>query len=174
MPRSPNLKCIECSRLTIEEAIAQHGETGDGCWNSTVCHRRRSHYRNRPDVNARRRGQRAINQQLAQLSQLEKLSPVEQLDITPQVPPVAFLYLYREDRRDTHLHAIAITIWQGDRKLAEVLPKHCIGMTNRLVHQYLREVLDKLNKQYGIRQFEPEILLNPIECPIVPCPLQGR
>lgn len=142
-----------------------HGETGDGCWNPKVCHRRRSHYRNRAEVNAKRRGQR--------VQRLAELPKVEIVDVAAQVPPVALLYLYRDKPKDAHLHAVAITVWQGDRKLAETQPIHCIGMTNRQVNQYLRQVLGKLEQQYGIRQFEPEIRMEPIECPIDPCPLKG-
>jgi len=173
VPRSLNLKCLECSRLTIEQAIEQQGESGDGCWNPDVCHRRRSHYRNRPDVNAKRRGQRAAEQQLKQLTQLAQLATADQVDIVPKTPPVALLYLYREDRPNAHLHAIAISVWQGDQKLASIPPKHCMGMANRYVRQYLLEVLATLEEKYGIREFEPEILMHPRECPINPCPLRG-
>jgi hypothetical protein len=97
---------------------------------------------------------------------------VETIDVAAKAPPVALLYLYRDKPKDAHLHAVAVTIWQGDRKLAETKPVHCIGMTNRQVNQYLREVLGTLEQQYGIRQFEPEIRLEPLECPIDPCPLK--
>ncbi|MBD1853403.1 hypothetical protein H6F87_26175 [Cyanobacteria bacterium FACHB-502] len=173
MPRSLNLKCLECSRLSIEQAIEQHGESGDGCWNPAVCHRKRSHYRNRPDVNAKRRGQRVAEQELQKLMQVGEVPFTERLNVVPKTPPVALLYLYREDRPDAHLHAIAISVWQGDQKLAVIPPKHCIGMANRHVRQYLLETLATLQEKYGIREFEPEILMHPKECPINPCPLRG-
>jgi len=173
VPRSLNLKCLECSRLTIEQAIEQHGTSGDGCWNPATCHRKRSHYRNRPDVNAKRRGRRVAEQELEKLMQVGERPFTERLDIVPKTPPVALLYLYRGDRPDAHLHAIAISVWQEDQKLAVIPPKHCIGMANRHVRQYLLETLATLHEKYGIREFEPEILMHPKECPIDPCPLRG-
>ena len=57
-------------------------------------------------------------------------------------------------------------------KLTQMI--HCMGMTNRQVNQYLRQVLSVLSQRYGITQFEPEIRLEAIECPINPCPLKER
>jgi hypothetical protein len=167
MPRKIQPKCLACSRLSALEAQQQHGSEGDGCWNPAICPRRRSHYRNRAEINAKRRGQRA-------LLKAGILPDVEKIDIAVKLLPVALIYLYRQPRKDAHLHAIAVTVWQSDQKLAEVEPIHCMGMTNRQVNQYLRDILQVLNQQYGITEFEPEIRLEPSECPLSPCPLKQR
>jgi hypothetical protein len=91
----------------------------------------------------------------------------------PKVQPVALLYLYREARKDAHLHAIAVTIWQGDTKLEEISATHCFGMTNSQVRQYLQTVLQDLHQRYSIKTFEPEIRFEPSFCPIQPCPLKS-
>ncbi len=130
---------------------------------------RRSHYRNRRDINAKRRGQYASIKGTDQTR-----SGVETVTIPVQLPAVALIYLYREARKDAHLHALVVAVWQGEKKLAEVEPIHCIGMTNTQVNQYLRQVLKMLGDRFGIREYEPAVRLEPMECPIRPCPLKGH
>jgi hypothetical protein len=96
----------------------------------------------------------------------------DQIFIPVQAPPVALLYLFRENRQDAHLHAIAAAIWQGNQKLAEIEPVHCLGMTNRQVNEYLRNVLEVVGKKFGITEFEPPIRMEPMECPMSDCPLK--
>ncbi len=45
MARSLNRKCLECSKLSVEEARQLHGPQDNGCWDDSRCHKRRSHYR---------------------------------------------------------------------------------------------------------------------------------
>jgi hypothetical protein len=163
--RTFNPTCWECSQLSVDTARQFHGESGDGCWNEKTCHRRRSHYRHRADNNQKRKAHYATT-----------LEPHPQLTTTvqakPKAPPIALLYLYREPRKDAHLHAIAISVWQGDQKLEDVPATHCMGMTNGQIRSYLQEVIAELNPRYGIKNFEPEIRYDPKFCPIHPCPLQ--
>lgn len=99
---------------------------------------------------------------------------METFSIPIQVPPVALLYLYKEKPKDAHLHALAISVWQGSEKLAEIEAVHCMGMTNTGINVYLKKVLRKLNKKYGITEFEPPIRLEPSECAIAECPLKDK
>jgi hypothetical protein len=176
MARSINPKCLACSQLPVEAAKQLHGEAGDGCWNDRVCHRRRSHYLNRDDNNQKRRGQ--YTQKKAEVAILSRSCKPKSLVVTPEIPPtvpaIALIYLYREKRKDAHLHAVAISVWQGDQKLEQFQPTHCMGMTNMQVRQYLQGILQELNQRYGIREFEPEIYRDPSLCPIVPCPLKDQ
>jgi hypothetical protein len=167
MGRPVNPKCWECSLLDSKTAKELHGEAGDGCWNEKICHRRRSHYRNRADNNQKRKSH-YVSVKATRSQELRS-----SITIKPAAPPIALLYLYRESRKDAHLHAIAITVWQGDQKLKEVSPTHCMGMTNGQVRQYLQTVLQELHQTYGIKTFEPEIRYDPIFCPINPCPLKS-
>lgn len=166
MARPVNEKCWHCSQLPVESAREIHGEAGDGCWNEKTCHRKRSHYRNRADSNQKRKSQYVSIKAKRQSNLKSKIS------IVPKVLPVALLYLYREARKDAHLHAIAIAVWQGDSKLEEIPATHCLGMTNSQVRQYLQTVLQDLNQRYGVKTFEPEIRYDPSFCPIHPCPLK--
>ena len=140
---------------------------GDGCWSTQKCDRKRSHYRDRKENNAKQR-QNYHTKKPAKSSAEE----AESIYIPVAAPPVGLLYLYRENRKDAHLHAIAVSVWQGNDKLSEVEPVHCLGMTNRQVNLYLKTVLQSLNKRYGIREFEPPIRMEPIECPLAECPLK--
>jgi hypothetical protein len=168
MARKINPLCLECSRLDQQNAIALNGPgTRTGCWNAKTCPRRRSHYRHRLENNAKQRGgYRALKIK----GQAVEMMP--HIFIPVKAPPVALLYLFRENRQDAHLHAISAAVWQGNQKLAEIEPVHCLGMTNRQVNEYLRNVLEVVGKKFGITEFEPPIRMEPMECPMSDCPLK--
>jgi hypothetical protein len=166
MARPINAKCWHCSQLSVEAARDLHGETGDGCWNEQTCHRKRSHYRNRADNNQKRKTE------YVSIKSERRAAIQSKSQVTPKAPPIALLYLYRDPRKDAHLHAIAITIWQGNQKVEELPATHCMGMTNGQVRQYLQTVLQDLHQRYNIQTFEPEIRYDACFCPIHPCPLK--
>jgi hypothetical protein len=166
--RRINPLCLECSRLDQASAIALHGPgTKTGCWNPRTCPRRRSHYRHRLENNAKQRGGYRALKTAGQAVEVS-----EGIFVPVQAPPVALLYLFRENRQDAHLHAIAVAVWQGNRKLADVAPVHCLGMTNRQVNEYLRNVLEVVGEKFAITEFEPPIRMEPTECPLPDCPLK--
>ena len=169
VPRRIDPKCLDCTRLSAAEARQVHGPEGDGCWHEARCHRRRSHYRNRRDVNAERR---SLYRQTVEEKRAEGAPDALTVPIT--LKPVAYLYLYRQKRQDAPLHAIAASVWQGDQRLLDVTPIHCSGLRNQQIQAYLMEVLNTLRQQYGITKFEPEIRLDPTECPLAHCPLKHR
>lgn len=169
MPLPPNPKCLACIDYSRSEAKRVHGPHGDGCWKDNTCDRKRNHYRHRKESNAKRRGEYA--------DQKAKTTPAkttETFSIPIQVPPVALLYLYKEKPKDAHLHALAISVWEGSEKLAEIEAVHCMGMTNTQVNRYLKEVLRLLRERYGITEFEPPIRMEPSECEIADCPLKDK
>ena len=94
------------------------------------------------------------------------------LTVGADVPPVAYLYLYRDRPKDSPLHAIAMSVWRGSEKILEVAPMHCAGLRNRQIQAHLQKVLGQLQERYGITKFEPPVRLSPSECPIEPCPLK--
>jgi hypothetical protein len=167
MSRPIDQKCWHCSQLSTEAARSLHGETGDGCWNEKTCHRKRSHYRHRADNNQKRKSC------YVSLKAQRQDAVRSEIQAMPKVPSVALLYLYRDARKDAHLHAMAIAIWRGNTKLEEIPATHCMGMTNSQVRQYLQTVLQDLNQRYGIKTFEPEIRYDSCFCPIHPCPLKS-
>jgi hypothetical protein len=94
--------------------------------------------------------------------------------VSVPLPPVAYLYLYRAKRQDAPLHAIAVAVWQGETQLLDIAPIHCAGLRNAQIQAYLMQVLENLRQRFGIRKFEPEIRLEPQECPLHPCPLKAK
>jgi len=166
MARPVNQKCWQCSQMSVAEARDLHGETGDGCWNEQTCHRKRSHYRNRADNNQKRKGDYSS-------IKAERETAIRSNQPAPNAPSIALLYLYRDARKDAHLHALAIAVWRGNVKLEEIPATHCMGMTNGQVRQYLQTVLADLHQRYRIQTFEPEIRYDSCFCPIQPCPLKA-
>lgn len=166
MPRRINKKCLACSQLSADAAQQLHGPEGDNCWNPKICPRRRSHYRHRRDNNSKRRAYYR-----EQVGDPGGEAPAE-VEVQATLPPVAYLYLYREKRQNAPLHAISASVWQGEVKLADVKPIHCSGLRNRQIQEYLARVLENLRDRYGISKFEPEIRLEPSECPLADCALK--
>jgi hypothetical protein len=170
MARRINRKCLHCATLDVEAAIGLHGPEGDRCWDPSICHRRRSHYRKRDDINAARRRIRRSNQKA---SGLTVHNPIELPPPANLLPVAAVLVLYRQ-RADAPVHAVAAEVWQGNQRIAAVQPIHCMGMKGDRVTAYIKEMLASLHHQFGISRFEDVIKELPVEnCPIQPCPLKA-
>lgn len=89
-------------------------------------------------------------------------------------PPAAILVLYRQSP-STPVHAVAAEVWEGNQKVAEVKPVHCMGMRADKVTDYIKQLLSSLTQQFGITRFEDIVKDVPVEwCPIEPCPLKGH
>ena len=177
MPRRVNKKCLQCALLTVEEAIALHGAEGDNCWNpgnangwGYDCHRRRSHYRHRPDNNAIRRRQRRTGSQ--------SVSPTSSPPLVLTAPtihsvPAAVLVLYRQGK-EAPVHAIAAEVWRGNQKVAVVEAVHTMGMRGDKVTTYIKDLLQSLQAQYGVLKFEDVVKELPVnQCPIPNCPIRA-
>ena len=71
MPVKASDKCRQCSKLSVENAIARHGTEGDGCWAGEPCHKRRTYYKKRDLYNRNRRLKyRGEKQSAAQLNSI--------------------------------------------------------------------------------------------------------
>jgi hypothetical protein len=179
MARPVNRKCKHCATLPPEEAIALHGDEGDGCWNPRDikqqgydCHRRRHHYRHRVQVNAeRKRSRRRAYLSPSSASHDPAVSSI--LTLTPPVVPysyAAILVLYRQTV-DAPVHAVAAEVWFGDRQVAGIPAIHCMGMRGDEVSTYIRQMLTLLQEQFGIHRFEDVVKECPVHtCPVRPCP----
>lgn len=157
-------KCRKCAMLSAEQAQALHGVEGDGCWDTAVCYSRRSYARHRDRINQTR-------------SRKRKEGELEQISV--QFKPLAqllfgVLVVYRKSGADTPVHAVGAEVWQGQEKVAIVLPVHCVGMVPSQVHMYVGKILSALEEQYGIKKFASQIRLDPDLCSIRPCPMQPR
>ena len=168
MPRRISKKCMECAQLSAPTAQQLHGPEGDSCWVESRCRRRRSHYRNRLEVNEKRRSTYRDLDALAQPT-LETVS----LAVAEDVMPYATLYIWRERRRDAPVHAISASVFQGSSKVLEIKPIHCAGLRRRELENYMqKKVMPYLKARYGITFFANQIRLEPIECSIKECSLQ--
>lgn len=101
--------------------------------------------------------------------------PSEVVEIDPPTPlaaPAAILVLYRQSS-STPVHAVAAEVWQGNQKIAEVKPAHCMGMRADKVADYIKQLLISLNQQFAVTKFEDVVKEVPVQqCPIIPCPLK--
>ena len=150
-----------------------HGKHGDDCWVERRCPRKRSHYRNRRQINENRRLH--YQQQVADKSSAE--APVEEvaLPVDRKPMPYANLYIWREKRKDAPIHAVAASVFQDGSKVLEVAPIHCAGHQRRQLENYVqKEVMGYLKALFGITFFAEEIRLEPIECQIPGCPYHDR
>jgi hypothetical protein len=105
--------------LSADKAKEIHGVEGDGCWNPTVCHSRRSHARHRDRRNQTRNLKRAAGLVENIVVDVEELSEVFS----------AVLIVYRPAGEDTPIHAIARCKYMEGAKTARE------GSTNPL-HWY--------------------------------------
>ena len=173
MPRRVDKKCVACAQLAAADARQLHGKDGDGCWNEKRCPRRRSHYRNRQQLNEQRRLQ--YQQQVAEVASGEGTVETVSLPVAEGAMPYANLYIWREKRKDAPIHAIAMSVFQNNSKVLEVAPIHCAGYRKRQLEKYVqKDVMGYLKARFRITFFADEIRLEPMECPIEGCPWGDR
>ncbi len=164
MPSKIQDKCRQCSKLTVESAIARHGETGDGCWVGELCHKRRTYYKKRDLYNRNRR--------LKYYGEKESSQQLESVDI-PIVPAV-IIYFYR-GRKDEPLHAMSVELWVGQQKKAVREPIHTLGWKEANVREYIKSAIASFSKRYDITisGVAATVELKPSLCPLNPCPLKA-
>lgn len=173
MARRITKKCVECAQLSAADAQRLHGKKGDGCWHEKRCPSKRSHYRNRRELNEKRRS--LYRQQVAAWEPTGDQVETVSLPVAEESAPYANLYIWREKRKDAPVHAIGVSVFDKGAKVLEVTPIHCAGYRRRQLEQYVqKKVMLYLNARYGITFFADEIRLEPIECPIEGCPLSDR
>ena len=173
VPRKIDKKCVTCAQLSASQARQVHGSSGDGCWDGKRCPRRRSHYRNRQQLNEQRRLQ--YQQKMIGVASEEEQVETVSLPVAETSVPYANLYIWREKRKDAPIHAIAVSVFQDGSKVLEVKPIHCAGYRKRQLENYVqKEMMGYLNARFGITFFAEEVRLEPIECPIEGCPYHDR
>ena len=172
MPRRANKKCVECSLLSAARAQQLHEKKGDGCWHDKRCPSKRCYYRNRQQLNEKRRLQ---YQQLLPDGTGKELVQTVALPVAGIAAPYANLYIWREKRKDAPIHAITASVFQDGAKVLEVAPIHCAGYRKRQLEKYVqKDVMSYLNARFGVTFFADEIRLEPMECPIAGCPWGDR
>ena len=163
MPTTASDKCRQCSKLSVENAIALHGESGDGCWSGELCHKRRTYYKKRDLYNRNRR--------LKYQGEKESAAQLDFTDI-PTVPAI-IVYFYRQ-RKDEPLHAVSVELWIGQQRKVVREPVHTLGWTGAHVKEYITGAIALFTKQYevSVNGVAATVELNPGLCPLNPCPLK--
>ncbi|NJP22568.1 MAG: hypothetical protein HC763_30180 [Hydrococcus sp. CRU_1_1] len=143
MPSSFSKKCFNCASLDFESAKQQ------SCWAGQTCHSKRTYYRKRAELNAKRR--QAYREQKQEI-------PVMKLTVPVETMPVAFLHLVKQSTRtDSPLVEIGATVWQDGKKIAEFEPVSCLGWNAHKVRNYTEQMLTKLHQQFGIGKFSQKV-----------------
>lgn len=163
MPAQAREKCRQCSKLSLEQALAKHGSEGDGCWSGEPCHKRRTYYRHRERYNRSRR--------LKYTGDRESAAQIDLISL-PHIPAVV-VHFYRQ-RKDEPLHAVGVELWIGQQKKAVVQPVHTLGWTESQLKTYLKQALASFSCQHQVQitDIAATVELAPSLCPLVLCPLK--
>nr|WP_322661294.1 hypothetical protein [Dendronalium sp. ChiSLP03b]MDZ8206575.1 hypothetical protein [Dendronalium sp. ChiSLP03b] len=154
MPKPLDPKCQLCSKLPTAKAKVLHGAEGDGCWNPSICHNRRSFYRRRSENDT---------------------AGIAAIAVEPLATYFAVLYLYKEPG-DKPLHALGAELWLGQKPICRLEPIHCFGLTAGKIRTYTDTVLQAFAKQYSVSLFQYKDMfeISPCHCPVRPCPLHPQ
>jgi hypothetical protein len=155
MPKKIGHNCFQCSKLSTVEAQAKP------CWDADRCPNRRHYQRNKERISQQRREIRTKNSDREQ-------TPT--ISIEHPVGTAASIIFYRE-RQDAPVHAIAAEIWQGNSKVLEVQPMHCLGLSPAQVVGIMTEILKACSIELAVEltKFAHKVELHPSLCPIRPC-----
>ncbi len=163
MPKKVAHNCFQCSKLSHDEALTK------SCWDADRCPNRRHYQRNKERISQQRR---SLKTQAKLLDSPERSTTIE---IDHPICTAASIIFYRE-RQDAPVHAIAAEIWQGNRKVLDVKPMHCLGLSPAQVVEMLKEILSACSNELEVElaKFASKVELHPSLCPIRPCPLCDR
>ncbi len=163
MPARGRLKCQLCSKLSLEQALQEHGPEGGDCWEGEPCHKRRTYYRHHERYNRSRRlkyrGEKETSAQLVGI-------PI------PSIPAVV-IHFYRK-RKDDELHALGAELWVGQQKRESLPPVHTLGWTEGDVKAYIRGLVKEYGRKYELQisGIAATVELDPCLCLLTPCPLK--
>jgi hypothetical protein len=171
VPKKVAHNCFQCSKLSHDEAQTKP------CWDADRCPNRRHYQRNKERISQQRRSLRTQ----AKLSDYTEESTTilivssTTIAIDHPIGTAASIIFYRE-RQDAPVHVIAAEIWQGNRKVLNVKPMHCLGLTPTQVVGMMAEILKACSTELNVEmsRFASKIELHPSLCPIRPCPLCER
>jgi hypothetical protein len=171
MPKKVAHNCFQCSKLSHDEAQAK------SCWDADRCPNRRHYQRNKERISQQRRSLRTQAQlsDYTEQSTTTAITSSTTIAIDHPIGTAASIIFYRE-RQDAPVHAIAAEVWQGNRKVLNVKPMHCLGLSPAQVVGMMADILkacsNELNVELG--RFASKVELHPSLCPIRPCLLCER
>jgi hypothetical protein len=163
VPKKVAHNCFQCSKLSHDEALTK------SCWDADRCPNRRHYQRNKERISQQRR---SLKTQAKLSDHTDRSTTIE---IDHPIGTAASIIFYRE-RQDAPVHAIAAEIWQGNEKVLNVKPMHCLGLSPAQVVEMMKEILSACSTELEVdlSKFASKIELHPSLCPIRPCPLCER
>jgi hypothetical protein len=171
MPKKVAHNCFQCSKLSHDEAQAK------SCWDADRCPNRRHYQRNKERISQQRRSLRtqAKLSDYTEQSTIISITSGTTIAIDHPIGTAASIIFYRE-RQDAPVHAIAAEIWQGNRKVLNVKPMHCLGLSPSQVVGMMADILKACSIELNVElsKFSSKVELHPSLCPIRPCPLCER
>jgi hypothetical protein len=171
MPKKVAHNCFQCSKLSHDEAQTKF------CWDADRCPNRRHYQRNKERISQQRRSLRtqAKLSDYTEESTTISIGSSTTIAIDHPIGTAASIIFYRE-RQDAPVHAIAAEVWQGNRKVLNVKPMHCLGLIPAQVVEMMTEILKACSTELNVEmsRFASKIELHPSLCPIRPCPLCER
>jgi hypothetical protein len=171
MPKKVAHNCFQCSKLSHDEAQAK------SCWDADRCPNRRHYQRNKERISQQRRSLRtqALVSDYTEQSTTTAIASGATIAIDHPIGTAASIIFYRE-RQDAPVHAIAAEIWQGNRKVLNVKPMHCLGLSSSQVVGIMADILKacSIELEVELSRFASKVELHPSLCPIRPCPLCER
>jgi hypothetical protein len=187
MPKKVAHNCFQCSKLSHDEAQIK------SCWDADRCPNRRHYQRNKERISQQRRSIKTQAQRFSygdapRTDHAEQSTTTAIASLAPKViatgatiavdHPIctaASIIFYRE-RQDAPVHAIAAEVWQGNRKVLNVKPMHCLGLSPSQVVGIMADILKACSNELNadLSRFASKVELHPSLCPIRPCPLCER
>jgi hypothetical protein len=168
MPKKVAHNCFQCSKLSHDEALIK------SCWDADRCPNRRHYQRNKERISQQRRSikTQAQRSDYAEQPATTAIASGATIAIDPPIGTAASIIFYRE-RQDAPVHAIAAEIWQGSRKVLNVKPMHCLGLSPSQVVGIMADILKACSTELNVElgRFASKVELHPSLCPIRPCPL---
>jgi hypothetical protein len=171
MPKKVAHNCFQCSKLSHDEAQIK------SCWDADRCPNRRHYQRNKERISQQRQSLRtqALLSDYTEQSTTISIASSTTIAIDHPIGTAASIIFYRE-RQDAPVHAIAAEIWQGNRKVLNVKPMHCLGLSPSQVVGMMADILKACSTELNVElgKFASKVELHPSLCPIRPCPLCER
>ncbi len=168
MPKKVAHNCFQCSKLSHDEAQIK------SCWDADRCPNRRHYQRNKERISQQRRSikTQAKLPDHAEPSTITAIASGATIAIDHPIGTAASIIFYRE-RQDAPVHAIAAEIWQGNRKVLNVKPMHCLGLSPNQVVGIMAEILKacSIELEVELSKFASKVELHSSFCPVRPCPI---
>jgi hypothetical protein len=136
MPKKVAHNCFQCSKLSHDEAQIKP------CWDADRCPNRRHYQQNKERISQQRQSLRTQAKLADYTEQSTTIAITSGTTIVIDHPigtPASIIF-YRE-RQDAPVHAITAEVWQGNKKVLNIKPMHCLGLSPAQVVGMMADIL---------------------------------